>query len=68
MSEPIATATTTPPAPEPKPKTARAYSSALMIRMTPAQNELLHKLAADANMNVSTYVRVKLKLQKPWHG
>lgn len=64
MSEPIATATTTPPAPEPKPKTARAYSSALMIRMTPAQNELLHKLAADASMNVSTYVRVKLKLQK----
>lgn len=54
----------TPTPEEPVKKPNRAYSSALMIRMTPAQNELLHKLAADASMNVSTYVRVKLKLQK----
>lgn len=68
MSEPIATATTTPPAPELKPKANRAYSSAIMIRIRPEQNERLHQLAAEAGMSLSTYIRVKLKLEKPRRG
>jgi predicted HicB family RNase H-like nuclease len=62
MSDPIVDAPN--PAPETKPKSNRIYSSALMIRIRPDQSQRLHELAAEAGMNVSTYIRVKLKLEK----
>jgi len=70
MSEPTATAI-----PAPKRATTlkrpnrsvggRAYTKAIMIRILPEQNDYLHEQAAAAGMTVSTWIRVKLKLEKP---
>ena len=43
----------------------RAYSKAIMIRILPEQSDYLHEQAAAAGMTVSTWIRVKLKLEKP---